>query len=109
LSIIIRCFYREERETILALKGLTPSGQLPVGVLSQGPQAIHSALEEFQLLHTGEVRKRVNSFDEARALDRLNERMPPRRDSVVSMSSETTESPMSVTEPKFNFDSKSSM
>lgn len=27
---------REEREEVLALKGLTPSGQLPVGVLSEG-------------------------------------------------------------------------
>ena len=29
-------FPREEREEVLALKGLTPSGQLPVGVLSEG-------------------------------------------------------------------------
>ena len=27
---------RQERESVLALKGLTPSGQLPVGVLSEG-------------------------------------------------------------------------
>lgn len=64
------------------------------------------ALEEFQRLHAGGMRRRVNSFDEARALDRPNERMPPRRDSVVSMSSETAESPMVVNnvEPKFTFD-----
>ena len=63
------------------------------------------ALEEFQRLHAGGVRKRVNSFDEARALDRPNERMPPRRDSVVSMSSETVGSPMAFnsTEHKFTF------
>ena len=63
------------------------------------------ALEEFQRLHAGGVRRRVNSFDEARALDRPNERMPPRRDSVVSMSSETVGSPMAFnsTEQKFTF------
>lgn len=66
---------------------------------------LHIALEEFRVLHAGGMRKRVNSFDEARALDRVNERMPPRRDSVVSMSSEAAESPMSVsTDPKFTFD-----
>ncbi|XP_003382488.1 PREDICTED: serine/threonine-protein phosphatase 2B catalytic subunit alpha isoform-like [Amphimedon queenslandica] len=97
---------RQEHETVLALKGLTPSGQLPAGVLSQGSEGVQSALEEFQVLHAGGMRKRVNSFDEARALDRVNERMPPRRDSVVSMSSEVAESPMAVNtgDPKFMFD-----
>ena len=96
---------RQEHETVLALKGLTPSGQLPAGVLSQGSEGIQDALEEFQRLHAGGVRRRVNSFDEARALDRPNERMPPRRDSVVSMSSETVGSPMAFnsTEQKFTF------
>lgn len=32
---------REESETVLQLKGLTPSGALPVGVLSGGKPAIH--------------------------------------------------------------------
>ena len=37
-SMISAIYYtrRVEREKVLALKGLTPSGQLPVGVLSEG-------------------------------------------------------------------------
>ena len=35
-----RHFFREERENVLQLKGLTPSGQLPLGVLSEGRSGI---------------------------------------------------------------------
>lgn len=34
--------YRAERESVLALKGLTPSGQLPLGVLSEGKTGLSS-------------------------------------------------------------------
>jgi len=88
---------RAERESVLALKGLTPSGQLPLGVLSEGKTGLSSALEEWK--------QKIGSFDDARRLDRVNERMPPRRDSVVSMSSEPTESPMSLSgDAKFTFE-----
>jgi len=58
---------------------------------------ICTALEEWK--------QKIGSFDDARRLDRVNERMPPRRDSVVSMSSEPTESPMSLSgDTKFTFE-----
>ena len=60
----------------------------------------HTALEQWK--------EKIGSFDDAKMLDCVNERMPPRRDSVVSMSSDTAESPMSVGEPKFTFDSSQS-
>ena len=39
MSSFRHCF-REERENVLQLKGLTPSGQLPLGVLSEGRSGI---------------------------------------------------------------------
>ena len=38
----IAYFYREESESILQLKGLTPSGALPAGLLSGGKDSLHS-------------------------------------------------------------------
>eukprot|EP01135_Chromosphaera_perkinsii_P003980 Nk52_evm23s265 gene=Nk52_evmTU23s265 len=56
---------REESESILRLKGLTPNSKVPVGVLSQGKKGIQKA---------------ITTFDEAKILDSENERMPPRKD-----------------------------
>ena len=36
------CLFREESESILELKGLTPSGHLPVGMLQEGKQGLES-------------------------------------------------------------------
>ena len=36
--------FREERENVLQLKGLTPSGQLPLGVLSEGRMGISTGM-----------------------------------------------------------------
>ena len=39
--IIIMCFVcRQERESVVALKGLTAAGTLPLGVLSGGKQSL---------------------------------------------------------------------
>jgi len=60
---------REESEQVLKLKGLTPSGSLPLGVLSGGKSSLSRAIDQ-----------KIASFDEAKELDRANERMPPRKD-----------------------------
>jgi hypothetical protein len=53
---------REERESVLKLKGLLGSEQLPPGtLLAQG------------------VKEAINDFDQAKRLDKRNEAMPPRR------------------------------
>lgn len=64
---------REESEKVLTLKGLTPTGTLPLGVLSGGKQTIENAMKGLK----------VQTFEEARGLDRINERMPPRKEGVL--------------------------
>lgn len=67
---------REESESVLQLKGLTPNGLLPIGALSGGKDTLRTALCGFSPAH------KITGFDEAKFLDKLNERMPPRKENV---------------------------
>jgi len=53
---------REESESVLHLKGLTPNGALPLGSLAGGKATLANS---------------ISTFEEARKLDLENERMPP--------------------------------
>ena len=55
---------REESESILQLKGLTPNHNLPMGILSSGKTGIEQA---------------ITTFEEAKLLDKENEKRPPPR------------------------------
>ncbi|EDW99174.1 serine/threonine-protein phosphatase 2B catalytic subunit 1 isoform X1 [Drosophila yakuba] len=72
---------REESESVLQLKGLTPTGALPVGALSGGRDSLKEALEGLT------ASSHIHSFEEAKGLDAVNERMPPRRPLLMSASS----------------------
>lgn len=51
---------REESEQVLQLKGLTPTGALPLGALSGGKASLTGALQGFSPNH------KITSFEEAR-------------------------------------------
>jgi len=69
---------REESESVLELKGLTPSGSLPVGILSGGKDSLNSALSDLTVQGSAH-RNKIQGFADAKSLDRMNERMPPRK------------------------------
>ncbi|XP_067616433.1 serine/threonine-protein phosphatase 2B catalytic subunit 1 isoform X2 [Eurosta solidaginis] len=77
---------REESESVLQLKGLTPTGALPVGALSGGKDSLRNAL---QTLGTSQ---QITSFAEAKDLDAVNERMPPRRTLILAVGGSTSSS-----------------
>lgn len=69
---------REESESVRELKGLTPNGMLPMGALSGGKETLEIALSGI------DPENKTTRFEQARAIDQINERMPPRRDSNPS-------------------------
>ncbi|ESO05886.1 hypothetical protein HELRODRAFT_186366 [Helobdella robusta] len=69
---------REESECVLQLKGLTPNGLLPVGALSEGKDSLQTFLTGFSPTH------KISGFSEAKQLDKMNERMPPRPPSLAT-------------------------
>jgi serine/threonine-protein phosphatase 2B catalytic subunit len=75
---------RKESESVLELKGLTPSGMLPMGVLSGGASSLKTAITGIS------VENGIHTFEEAKGLDRVNERMPPRKPGENSSYSSST-------------------
>ncbi|THD25880.1 Serine/threonine-protein phosphatase [Fasciola hepatica] len=69
---------REESESVLELKGLTPNGMLPLGALSGGKESLKIALCGIS------PDSKATRFEQARAIDQINERMPPRREPGVT-------------------------
>lgn len=65
---------REESETVLHLKGLTPNGMLPIGILD-GQVSLEGKEGEIKI----KPPNRVHTFEDAKNLDRVNEKMPTRR------------------------------
>ncbi|XP_041447626.1 serine/threonine-protein phosphatase 2B catalytic subunit 1 isoform X1 [Drosophila obscura] len=82
---------REESESVLQLKGLTPTGALPVGALSGGKDSLKEALQGLT------AASHIHSFAEAKGLDAVNERMPPRRPLLMSASSSSITTVSSTT------------
>ncbi|WAQ96333.1 PP2B2-like protein, partial [Mya arenaria] len=70
----------EESESVLQLKGLTPNGLLPLGALGGGKATLSNALGGFDPSH------KISGFDEAKSLDKANERMPPRKENPMNNS-----------------------
>jgi len=75
---------RKESETVLELKGLTPSGMLPMGVLSGGASSLQTAISGVT------IGQSITSFEEAKGLDRVNERMPPRKSANSDSAADST-------------------
>ncbi len=86
---------------MLQLKGLTPTGSLPLGALSGGKATLRNGNIDRSCLHKGSTSllmdlslffngykalqgfsptHQIRSFEEAKGLDAINERMPPRND-----------------------------
>jgi len=67
---------REESEVVVRLKGLTPGGMLPAGVLTSGKKGL---LEAIDGINNPDLK--IQNFDDARKLDLQNEMRPAERTS----------------------------
>ncbi|KAJ1497133.1 3',5'-cyclic-nucleotide phosphodiesterase (PDEase) (3':5'-CNP) [Coelomomyces lativittatus] len=67
---------RQESETINELKGQLGTNTLPTGCLALGIEGIKAV---------------INTFDEAKTVDKRNERLPPARKTSAKNSKENTE------------------
>uniref|UniRef100_A0A0M3HP19 WH2 domain-containing protein n=1 Tax=Ascaris lumbricoides TaxID=6252 RepID=A0A0M3HP19_ASCLU len=100
LVLTLQC--RRESETVLQLKGLNPGGKLPLGVLAGGKPALEESPKlreikqtikrQLSALSGLEPGHRIQSFDEAKRLDKINERMPPTMSTPPAQSPSTSPS-----------------
>lgn len=85
---------REESESVLMLKGLTPSGVLPTGVLSEGRKTLHTAATDAGPTGTGTgqhpLLTKIAGFEEAKRLDKINERLPPSMETELAARSRSS-------------------
>jgi len=84
---------REESESVLLLKGLTPSGKMPLESLGGGKQSLAD---------------KITSFQKVREMDLENERMPPLmreasgKETIPTTKVESSKIPSLVAKPKLN-------
>lgn len=83
---------REESETVLQLKGLTPNGMLPTGILDGSSSGV--PLREAQ-----NPMALIKTFEDAKSLDRVNEKMPARKNSTSDSKCETPKTSVSSAPP----------
>ena len=79
---------RQNNESIMSLKQLTPNQKVPLGLLSKGPEAIKKGPFLFILFrlhscHTLNLYSKltaIEGFESAKAIDAVNERHPESKD-----------------------------
>jgi len=65
---------REESEVVVKLKGLTPGGMLPAGVLTSGKTGLLDAIDSIK-----NPELEIQNFEDAKEMDLLNEKRPAER------------------------------